>query len=706
MIFLPLLLIVGCSGLFGGKLMASERYPDSIALANRNEELEELIQSNPDSAVEVGKIIIEDAIDQGIPFQEGNAYILIGRASRRLGNYEQAIQYNEKAISLYSELADSLMLAQAYRGLGGVYGRTGEYMQALDLYLKCMHIQERNKASEDELATTYNQLGTIFGQTEESESAITYYEKALKIWETGNQKSSVAISYLNIGSQHILLGNDSIAEAYLKKSKSLFDQTGYIFGGINSMTSLGQLYLLQERYSEAYQMILPVVNYHRKQGDKGNLARALSLIGEISFYLNKPEDAVIFYEEALELATKIGRKATKRQTYIRLAKLNESIGRYEDAFKYMEAYSNIKDTLLNESTTQQLQQQKAKYETEQKDREIQWFKERADNDKKAQITLIIGLVVFSIASIIILIALRSARKLNQKLREEKTHTQALLQEKEALVEVLENTKDKLVQNDKMASLGQLTAGVAHEINNPINFISANIIALRMDYQEILSLLKKVEQLKTTKDLEGTRQAIIEMSNRLNTRYLSAEINQLIAGIERGVKRTKNIVKSLSIFSRNTSEEFIPADINEGLNSTLTLLKSVLGDSITVETKFELLPEIDCQISPLNQVFLNIISNAAQAIDGEGTITIKTWQEEKEVKISISDTGKGMSQDILNRIFEPFFTTKEVGQGTGLGLSISYGIIQEHNGNIEVMSQPDIGSTFTITLPINRVYESV
>ncbi|MEZ4686071.1 MAG: ATP-binding protein [Bacteroidia bacterium] len=272
---------------------------------------------------------------------------------------------------------------------------------------------------------------------------------------------------------------------------------------------------------------------------------------------------------------------------------------------------------------------------------------------------------------------------------------------------LKSAQGQLVQSEKMASLGQLTAGIAHEINNPINFVSGNIGPLTRDIADLKELFEKAFSLK---EAENVQQALEELENlreEIEADALFDEVDSLLKGIKEGAMRTKNIVAGLKNFSRMDEEEFMLADVHDGLDSTLVLLQNRLKNRITVDKDYEEnLPRISCLPGKLNQVFMNILVNATQAIEGEGTITVKTEALRKgtvadRVRISISDTGSGMDEETVKRIFEPFYTTKDVGQGTGLGLSISYGIVQQHDGNIEVSSKPGEGTRFMITLPVTR-----
>lgn len=281
----------------------------------------------------------------------------------------------------------------------------------------------------------------------------------------------------------------------------------------------------------------------------------------------------------------------------------------------------------------------------------------------------------------------------KKLIEEKNN------ESNKLLTELRETQTQLVQSEKMASLGQLTAGVAHEINNPINFVSANIKPLKEDLNDILECIGQYEKVIEENKLENYFSELEKFKKNKDIIFSMQEIQELLKGIEEGASRTTEIVKGLRNFSRLDQNIIKKANMNEGIESTLTLLHSVYKDRIEIEKDLGEIQEVECLPGQINQVLMNILSNAIQAIHDKGEIFIKTWEEEPMVKISIKDTGIGMSEVTKQKIFDPFFTTKEVGKGTGLGLSISYGIIEKHKGKIEVNSEPGKGTEFIISLPI-------
>ncbi len=264
---------------------------------------------------------------------------------------------------------------------------------------------------------------------------------------------------------------------------------------------------------------------------------------------------------------------------------------------------------------------------------------------------------------------------------------------------LQDAQQKLVQSEKMASVGQLTAGIAHEINNPINFVSSNVQPLKQDLDDVFEILDTYDTTVAQHALGETFNDVDALKEDVDYDFVRDEINDLLNGIEEGAKRTAEIVKGLRNFSRLDEAEQKMANVNQGLESTLMLLRNTLKHRIEVVKDFGDVPDIRCYPGKLNQVFMNLLVNAEQAIEGEGQIFITTRAEAEAVAISIRDTGKGIAPDALQRIFEPFYTTKAVGSGTGLGLSIVYGIIEDHDGSIVAESTVGEGAEFIITLPI-------
>jgi len=260
---------------------------------------------------------------------------------------------------------------------------------------------------------------------------------------------------------------------------------------------------------------------------------------------------------------------------------------------------------------------------------------------------------------------------------------------------------QLAMSEKMASLGEITAGVAHEIKNPLNFITGTIEPLKRDISDLLEVLEKYESVIVDLDLQEAFYEVDNFKSEIEFDFLLSEIHKLMEGISEGSNRTKEIVKSLGSFSRKGDDKFVMHNIHEGIDSTLILLGNKIKNKITIHKEYSDTPEIECLPDKLNQVFMNILSNAIQAIDENGEIFIKTKSEGSNVIIQIRDSGKGMTDEVQKRVFEPFYTTKGMGKGTGLGLSISYSIVEQHNGKIDISSEPSKGTEFIITLPVHQ-----
>jgi PAS domain S-box-containing protein len=276
-----------------------------------------------------------------------------------------------------------------------------------------------------------------------------------------------------------------------------------------------------------------------------------------------------------------------------------------------------------------------------------------------------------------------------------------LEQQKILNKRLEDASNQLLQSEKMASIGQLAAGVAHELNNPIGFVHSNLGTLDGYLHDLMTIIAAYE-----KEADGTGKpvaAVRRIMEECDFNFLKEDIFSLLGESKDGLVRVRKIVQDLKSFSRVGEQEWQDADLHQGLDSTLNIVWNELKYKCKVVKEYGDIPHVYCMISQLNQVFMNLLVNAGHAIESQGTITIRSYRQgADQVCVEIGDTGKGIAPEHINRIFEPFFTTKAVGKGTGLGLSLSYGIVQRHGGRIEVDSQLGVGSTFRVLLPVRPV----
>ena len=293
-------------------------------------------------------------------------------------------------------------------------------------------------------------------------------------------------------------------------------------------------------------------------------------------------------------------------------------------------------------------------------------------------------------------------------------------ESEEELKRLQATQSQVIHTTKLASLGQMVAGVAHEINTPLGFVKSNVEVigeLLDDYRTLVQqydtavqyCLQPVDLIfgadkssldKLVKHVEEARRKLFEARTNLEKSPLLKDAKELLTDASDGLGQLSSLVLNLKGFSRVDRDGMDTVDLNEGVESALMIAQHQLRDRIKVVKNLQPLPKVRCMPSQMNQVFLNLITNAGQAIDGEGTLTIESKSDGKQVEISFADTGNGIPDDILPKIFDPFFTTKPVGEGTGLGLSIVHKILKGHGGSIKVRTTPKKGSVFTLTLPVD------
>jgi len=280
----------------------------------------------------------------------------------------------------------------------------------------------------------------------------------------------------------------------------------------------------------------------------------------------------------------------------------------------------------------------------------------------------------------------------------------LLQEKKNVEIQLKESQAQVIQQEKMASIGLLAAGVAHEINNPIGFITSNLSSLGKYTDRLVHFIEFQEQLIENCADEANRAKHTEMKQQIKLEYLIKDLRELIGESLDGSQRVSKIVRDLQTFSRSDSNEAVPSDLNETIMSTINIVRNEIKYVAELDLRLDKLPTVICQPQHIGQVLMNLLMNAAHSIQGKGLITLAASQVGDTVEISVTDNGCGILPEHLDRIFEPFFTTKEAGRGTGLGLAISRDIVKRHGGELLVESTAGKGTIFTVRLPIDPVHE--
>jgi signal transduction histidine kinase len=269
---------------------------------------------------------------------------------------------------------------------------------------------------------------------------------------------------------------------------------------------------------------------------------------------------------------------------------------------------------------------------------------------------------------------------------------------------LRMAQEHLMQSDKLASIGQLAAGVAHEINNPIGYIFSNFGTLHGYLDNLFEMLAAYERAEAHAPAPVAAE-LAALRQRIDLDFLRADIASLMEESKEGIVRVRHIVQDLKDFSRtDADQEWVWANLHHGIDSTLNIVVNEVKYHADIVKEYGDIPDIECRPSQINQVIMNLVVNAAHAMQaGRGVITVRTGTAGESVWIEVADTGCGIAPEHLSRIFDPFFTTKPVGKGTGLGLSLAYGIVQKHGGQIGVVSQPGAGTTFRVELPVRQAH---
>ncbi len=615
-------------------------------------------------------------IFQSINYRKGitDANNDIGIIYYEQGKYDSALKIFFHALLMREELKDSSGIASVTSNIGLVFHDQGNYEEALKQYYSAVKI-DYARNNRQGIADTYLNIADIYFNENNYSKAIETYQTSLDFQQKLGDKFGMAESYSGLGKCYQNRNDLKKAMEYYEKALALYEKIDIKLGIAGSQSRMGTIYQKLGDYEKAFKEFSIALKINEEVGDKKEIIFSHVNLGNIFTLMNKPESAFTELNLALSLAEKAGLKSAIQESYQGLSKVFAVKKDFHKAYDYYLKFTAIKDTLLNAERSKQLAQLQTQYESQKKDQQILLLNsknmlQQSENKKQTLLrnSFIAGFILIALVALLLLNRYRIKQRSEKALEQAYHH--------------LQQTQQQLVQSEKMASLGQLTAGVAHEINNPINFVSANVNPLKRNFAELVDLIKNKKEISSD-----------ELS------YTIDETHQLIAGIEEGSRRTAEIVKGLRNFSHIDEEEMKKTNINEGIESTLMLLRNKLTHSnIELIKSLGNLTEIEGYPGQLNQVFINMITNAIDAIGKNGKITIATSNENDQVKISIRDTGSGMNEETKKKIFDPFFTTKDVGKGTGLGLSISYGIIEKHNGTIMVNSEEQKGTEFIITLP--------
>ncbi len=661
-------------------------------------------QKQLDSLQVALKNAANDTIRMEVYFRLGFFYMEI--------NFDSSLIYLNQTIPLAQKLKLKINEARALNAKGYMFYKLGNYPRSLETFLQALKIAE-DPASEKytwnipkggtprnerlyELGYIYHAMGHLYGRTGNTEKQIVNYFKALSLAESLQDTVLLALANMNLGS--VYSKHNKLDSALLFEQKALrFKSIGKYDGVI--LNNIGNIYQQKGNFNQALIYYQKSLQANTEQNNLTGLGSSYSTVSELYEILQKPDSSLFYAMKAMGTAKSIGQPKYIARTYKRLSDFYSIQQNRDSTLKYLQLYTVLNDSLNNVERQNLLDYQNLGFGEQMRLKKLE--EEKIQMQTKIRTNTLAG-SLFTLIVIAFFLYRNNRQKQRAKQNIEKAYDQ------------LKSTQSQLIQSEKMASLGELTAGIAHEIQNPLNFVN--------NFSEVNSEL--VEELKSERlKKKGERDKSIEEE-------LLNDIAQNTEKINHHGKRADAIVKGMLQHSRTSNGVKEPTDINALADEYLRLSYHGLrakDKSFNADFKLEAdenLPKVNVIPQDIGRVLLNLINNAFYAVDKrakentpqppEGgvknaptddkpmvtvsTTSSKSLSEDLGVKVIVKDNGNGIPQNIVDKIFQPFFTTKPTGQGTGLGLSLSYDIVKVHGGEIKVNTKEGEGTEFTIILP--------
>src|SRR6187200_1829786 len=589
-----------------------------------------------------------------------------------------SLEYSENALKLARDLNYNNGIVNSLNLAGESYRLTGDYPKALQSQLQALEISRELKNAEIE-SNSLGFIGVIYMELNEYRQALQYFLPAINIKNRLPASPPGVFILANTGISYDLLDMPDSALHYLRSAAR--QNIGVRHPQLNSLIprSVGNVYMHKGKVDSALQFYFAALQNSRSTNESINLGANQQKIAEVYEKLNLDDSSLYYALNAFDEAKRTAQKSRSLESSNLLVKLYRKMHKYDSAFYYEDLAISIKDSLYGIPKFKQLQLLMLSEQKHQQ--EIEQEQERYKN-KTRMIALWSAVGVFLIIAFILFRTNRQKQKTNKVL--------------ENTLSNLRSTQAQLIQSEKMASLGELTAGIAHEIQNPLNFVN-NFSEVN---EELLKELKSEAEKGNLEEVKAIANDIIFNSEKINHHG----------------KRADAIVKSMLQHSRSSSNKKEQTSINALADEYLRLAYHGLrakdkSFNATTKTDFDnKIGKINMMPQDMGRVILNLINNAFYAVDekkkkiGDGyepTVTVTTIKQNGRVEIRVKDNGNGIPQKVLDKIFQPFFTTKPTGQGTGLGLSLSYDIVKAHNGELKVETNEGEGSEFIIFLPANN-----
>lgn len=586
------------------------------------------------------------ALAEKLSYEKGLAYSArnLGFAYCNLSDYNSALRYAYSAMNYFEMLGDKIEHSSALTIIGITYWNLGNFDLALD-YLHKGERQLTGTEYEYRLPWIYTTLGGVYHDVGDLDKSLMYHNKGLELFKQHETPLGVARSLSGIGGVYQGLGEYEKALQHHEDSLKIFREISNLLGEARALNDMGVVYQNLNQLDEALAYHQQSLHIRQKLTNRNAEITSLLNIGRTYNQKREPAHAVEVLCQALSFAEEIDVRPKIYQIHQALGEAFELQGDLASSLKHVKFYHQVKEEVFSDEAKTRLRNLQIQFEVEQTEKAAEIHRLKNIELKKA---------------------LNDLERANHDLRETQAH---------------------LVQSERMAILGQLTAGIAHEINSPIGAIKSIADVFIRTIHRIQQLCNASASIDELMDNGRFRKTVDILGNNSKTLLTAAD-------------RIASIVGSLKNFARLDEADFKMADIHQGIDSTLTLIQHEIKKGITVEKEYGKIAPIYCYPNQLNQVFMTLLRNAAQAIDSDGRIVIKTGANNGRVFIQISDTGRGIAPEIKNSLFQLGFTAKTSRVGLGMGLHNAYNIIQRHQGTIEVESQVGKGTEFLITLPVN------
>ncbi|MCD4818381.1 MAG: tetratricopeptide repeat protein [Candidatus Cloacimonetes bacterium] len=584
------------------------------------------------------------------------------------GDYNTAIEIYNQSLNIYLRLENIEMKYSLYNNIGGSYRRLGNFAKALEYSLQSLEYDEKYGEGKS-LATSYDNIGIIYYYLEDAEKALDSFNKSLEIRQKINDKKGIAASYNNISIIYRKTGEVEKILEILQKSISIKKEIGDQLGMANSMMNLGNYYFSIDNKKEAEKCFKKSLIIKRELGNHRNIVKALIGLGNIYTERNDYETFLKYYDECLKLAQENDSGDLLKHIYKDLAINYATFNKFKKAYDIKSKHISLVDSLNSEKNQTKIAELRVQYETEKKERMIGLLQNENEKQDLIRNFLIVIMVIVFLGTILLIKLIIDKKK---EIVQRKSIEKQIREINKSLENRVQTEFEKrqqhqllLIQKSKLESLGRLSAGIVHEVNQPITRISLGLDNI---------LIRKT-------------------MNKLDENYMMKKFNSLFCEIE----RIKEIMEHIRLFSRHQNQNADEKlDVNQIIKNTTKLLQTQYKNH-NIILDFDLtenLPSISGNKFRLEQILMNLLSNAKDAVEErfmideniDKKIILRSYLKSENVILEIEDYGIGIDEVNLNHIFDPFFTTKDSDKGTGLGLSIVQGIIEEMNGKIEVESE--------------------